>query len=563
MIFAKLQTQFRRSEIPWSDYPRPQFKRESYLCLNGEWEFGEHKDKLNRKITVPFPPESELSGIGEKVKKRVYYRKTFTFPEGFIKKHTFLHFTAIDQSALIFFNGVLVDYHVGGLPFAVKVTPKAGENTLYVIIKDSNDIRVPYGKQRKKRGGMWYTPYSGICGSVWCESLPDGYISTLRVTPTLSSVTVEAVGGGMKTIRVDACGEIIEREFETVVTLDIPNPINWTPENPHLYNFTVTSGEDKVESYFALRTLTIGQYDGVPRLLLNGKPRFFNGLLDQGYFPDGICLPPSSEGYEYDIKTAKSLGFNMLRKHIKVEPPEFYYLCDKLGMMVWQDAVNNGKYSFIRDTALPTFWVRKLPEIFYMRSQTTKRNFICGLIREIDCLYNSPCIVGWTIFNEGWGQFQSKKMYEITKNLDSTRFVDTTSGWFDHNESDVKSVHMYFRPVPLSFVGEKRPYFLSEFGGFSCKIKGHMFNALRAFGYKNFSTGEELEKALVKLYRDEVVPAFRNGLSGAVYTQLTDVEDEVNGFLTYDRKVLKVHPDAFKEVFELLKDPVEPEENNT
>lgn len=557
MITNKLQTPFTHGEIPWSEYPCPQFKRDSFLCLNGEWEFGERADKFNEKIIVPFPPESALSGIARKVKTRVYYRKTFTFPDGFIKHHTFLHFMSIDQRALIVFNGVVVDYHVGGLPFAVKINPKPGKNTLLVIVTDKTDVRVPYGKQRKKRGGMWYTPYSGICGTVWIESLPREYISAMRVTPTLSAITVEAIGGGTKTIKIDTESGVIEREFNGTVTIKIPNPIHWTPENPHLYNFTLTTGEDKVESYFALRTLSIGKSDGVPRLLLNGKPLFFNGLLDQGYYPDGICLPPSSEGYEFDIKTAKSLGFNMLRKHIKVEPPVFYYLCDKLGMTVWQDAVNNGHYSFIRDTALPTFWVRNLPELFYMRSTVTKRNFVCGLIREIECLYNSPCIIGWTIFNEGWGQFQSKKMYEITKSLDNTRFVDTTSGWFDHSASDVKSVHMYFRPVPLSFVGETRPYFLSEFGGFSHKVKGHMFNPLRSFGYKNFNTAEAYLKDLLRLYREEIVPAFRNGLSGAVYTQLTDVEDEVNGLLTYDRKVLKVEPEAFKEVFALLNDPIE------
>ena len=307
----------------------------------------------------------------------------------------------------------------------------------------------------------------------------------------------------------------------------------------------------------ALNYLTIesaGGYmqiiDGIPRILLNGKVYFFNGVLDQGYFSDGIYTPASPNEYARDILAMKSLGFNTLRKHIKVEPEEFYYQCDKLGMIVFQDMVNNGKYSFLRDTALPTIGFKNLRE--KKRTPRERDAFYEGMKRTVSQLYSHPCVVYYTIFNEGWGQFEADKMYALMRELDSTRIIDTTSGWFKKNESDVNSLHVYFKEVKLKGEKGEKPIILSEFGGYSYKIKEHSANLKKTYGYKKFENQGEFENALINLYENEVIPNVQNGLCGAIYTQLSDVEDETNGFLTYDRRVLKVNCERVRATMEKL-----------
>ncbi len=533
-------------DIPHSYYPRPELRRPSYLILNGEWDFslGEYlySEEYNEKITVPFPPESALSGIGRGHKKGEYlhYRREVTLPEGFIRDRLLLHFGAIDQEAWVYINGEQVAERLGGyIPFTVDITEyqSLGAFTISVVCRDNLDIKYPYGKQTNKRGGMWYTPVSGIWQTVWLEAVPEEYIKSLRITPRLNGVLFEVVGGRVeKTLEIEGVGTYTFEGDRLDISLD--NPVLWTPECPKLYNIKITSGEDTVESYFALRTISAGVINGVSRLLLNGEPYIFNGLLDQGYFPDGLFLPASLEGYLDDIRLAKSLGFNMLRKHIKIEPDIFYYLCDREGIAVFQDMVNNSDYSFFRDTALPTIGLQKLPDKHLHKDKECRAIFERTMRETAELLYNHPSVVYYTIFNEGWGQFSADEMYGKLKAIDPTRIIDSTSGWFRRKRSDVDSRHIYFKPLkPKGLDG--RPLVISEFGGYSYRVPEHLFGDAN-YGYKSFKSPEEFEAALTALYKNEVKPLIERGACAFVYTQLSDVEDETNGLITYDRAVVKV-----------------------
>ena len=322
-------------------------------------------------------------------------------------------------------------------------------------------------------------------------------------------------------------------------------PKLWTPEHPYLYTLRITTEQDQIETYFALRTISIEKIDGINRVCINKKPIFMHGVLDQGYYSDGIYLPAEPEEYERDILRMKELGFNMLRKHIKVEPDYFYYYCDKHGMLVVQDMINSGPYSFIRDTALPTIGMKTRKD--RIRGQKKRKEIFKEHTREtISQLYNYPCIMTYTIFNEGWGQFDSDEMYEYVRSLDDSRLIDSTSGWFWQEKSDFDSEHIYFKNIELN--PKERPMFLSECGGFSRTIEGHIYSKYNSYGYGTMATEEELTQAIVKMYEIMVVPAVEKGLCGCVYTQLSDVEEEVNGLYTYDRKVCKVAKEPMQQL---------------
>ncbi len=535
---------------PWNIYPRPLMQRDSFINLNGPWDFcicEETETPLYQEtIRVPYCPQSELSGIGKAVPQTAvcHYRRHFSLPEGFRKEKVLLHFGAADQTARVSLNGHLLGTHTGGyLPFSFDITPYLqAENVLAVSVSDHlNDAILPYGKQKEKRGGMWYTPVTGIWQTVWLESVCRDHIQDIRVHTQKNTVHVELEGTlscGTLTLEEEGLSFPV-REGSCSFTLE--NPVYWTPEEPKLYHFTVkTDAGDCVRSYFALRSLSIENVNGLPRLCLNGKPYFFHGLLDQGYFRDGIFTPETPEDYEKDILTAKSLGFNTLRKHIKIEPQLFYAACDRLGIIVFQDMVNNGRYSFLRDTALPTVGVKRMPGIFNRRTGAMKQAFVTSMEETVSFLKNHPSICLWTIFNEGWGQFDGTKMYRHLKTLDSTRFIDTASGWFGGCESDGNSPHVYFRP--FRFKPHRLPTLLSEFGGYVKKEDGHLFSENASYGYKYFQSRESYMQALEKLYETEIIPAVEKGLCGCIYTQLSDVEDELNGLITYDRQILK--PDA-------------------
>ncbi len=553
------QALLETGETPWQIYPRPQMRRESYVNLNGLWDFSAGSSfpaVYDKKILVPFCPESQLSGIKEHFSEGMglFYRRTFTLPEDFNRGKVLLHIGAADQIAEVYVNQKPVGVHKGGYEtFTLDITDALqAENEL--VIRCSDDLRdksFPYGKQvlPEKRGGMWYTPVSGIWQSVWLESVPERYVEKLHIDNRGAQVKITIEPAMAGNVIVPGLGAFPLEEGCAVIAPDKPH--FWSPEDPYLYEFTLEAGDDRIESYFALRSLEIKTVDGFPRLCLNGKPYFFHGLLDQGYWPDGLFTPAAPQMFAEDILAMKKLGFNTLRKHIKVEPEEFYYQCDKLGMIVFQDMVNNGSYNFLRDTALPTVGLQKLNDKGFHRSKAVRERFVAGMTATVGRLKNHPCICYWTIFNEGWGQFDSDNVCAQFRKLDDTRFIDATSGWFRRKNTDVDSRHVYFKKVALK-AGDK-PLVLSEFGGYSFKPTGHVFNTEQTYGYAKFASAEAFREALEKLYLEQIVPAYKNGLCAAIYTQVSDVEDETNGLLSYDRKVCKADAERMQKIAQLLK----------
>lgn len=578
---------------PWDVYPRPRMVREDWINLNGYWDFGASNvgDPVwDGQILVPFPPESALSGVeGFDAKKTpcLFYRRTFVLEELPAGKRLLLHVGGADQElAAVRFNGetILAEYNplLNG-PLCLELRePRAGENLLELDIWDYGGTDLPWGKQRDKRGGMWYTPVSGLWQTVWLEWVPETFVTEIRCTPTLEDVTVEIqmcrdkhrLSADDRSRSDNADGRVPSLQGKTAdeqcsslqttnatilfegktwpvedgkAVLRPSEPRLWTPEDPHLYEFTVLCGEDQVSSYFALRTVGTGVIDGVPRLLLNGKPYFFNGLLDQGYWSDGLWTPADPACFADDLRLAKGLGFNMVRKHIKIEPALFYYECDRLGVAVFQDLINLGPYNYLRDTVLPTIRIQRVPHLFRRRSRHRAEVFYRHMEAAARTLYSYPSVVYWTVFNEGWGQQYTTEACERMKALDFTRIVDTASGWFRIGRTDVDSRHVYFRAfrLPKRMGGRSmsaptaRPVVLSEFGGYVWKCMDHSFNQEETYGYKTFEKREDWEAALQALYREQIAPAVPQGLCAAVYTQLSDVEDETNGLVTYDRRVVK------------------------
>jgi len=560
---VRLSTPFEESATgkEWEEhYPRPQMKRDSHLSLSGEWNLScRHGKKVTPvgRIRVPFPPESELSGIGRTLGKGEswIYEKSFTLENKSSGERILLHFGAVDQICTLTLNGKQLGvFDSAYQPFTVDITDEVriGENRLVAEVVDTlADKTIPYGKQRTKRGGMWYTPISGIWQPVWLEHVPKDYVKALRITPTLSSVTIETEGGEReKMLRVKTTdGEETYTWTGDAFTLFVKNPVLWTPENPYLYEFTLFCGEDRVDSYFALRTFEARNENGRAALYLNGRPYYVHGLLDQGYFSDGIYLPATPEGYAEDVRQMKECGFNALRKHIKTEPEVFYYECDRQGMLVLQDMVNNGHYSFLLDTALPTLGLKHRRG--HRASRAQKRLFEALAKDTVERLYNHPSVVYYTIFNEGWGQYTGgERVYDDLKALDPTRVYDTASGWFYPARSDVKSEHVYFKPVDLK--PSELPLVLSEFGGYSCKLEGHAFNLDKTYGYRTCKDTADFGDALEALYTNEILPAISKGLCATVLTQVSDVEDETNGLLTYDRRILKVDPARMRRIADAL-----------
>ena len=553
-------------EHPLPEYPRPQLRRDSYLNLNGRWQYairnGKEKEPVSYdgEIVVPFSPESFLSGVMKKVmpEDRLWYRRTFTLPEGFRKDKVLVHFGAVDQSCQVYVNGRLAGSHEGGyLPFSCDVTAAlaAGENTLTVAVTDATSrSRHAYGKQSFHPGGIWYTPQSGIWQTVWLESVPENYVEKLTIIPDLDHKRVRLVlqakdpEGANVVVRKD--GVVIaedwydaSREYEEFPITD-ENLRPWTPEDPFLYDVTVTlKGGDKVESYFGMRKFGVTTVNGKKVLALNDRPIFMSGVLDQGYWSDGLYTPPSDEAMVYDIQKMKECGFNMLRKHIKIEPLRWYYHCDRLGMLVWQDMVSGG-------SRLDPLVIQAAPFLgihlndgrygrFGREEEAGREQFVRDLHDTVELLRNTVSLAVWVPFNEGWGQFDSLLATQTLWELDPTRLVDHASGWHDQGGGDFKSRHVYFKPVRLKH-DKDRVLALTEFGGYSLPVPGHTAGD-KPFGYRMYQSAGEYMDALARLYEQEIIPCLdKQALSAAVYTQVSDVEDEVNGILTFDRKSCKV-----------------------
>ena len=589
------------------EYPRPNLVRDSYFNLNGKWECrineSETADFYDETIIVPFSPESMLSGVGKIVMphQRLHYRKKFTLPEGFKKSRVLLHFGAVDQECSVFVNGIRVGGHKGGyLPFHFDITDslRQGENVLTLSVTDRTE-QSPHarGKQKLQKKGkyasLFYTPQSGIWKTVWMESVEKAYIEDVRITPLYddSSVRFEitvlnacktsgaetsggkASGGETSgTVRLavlDRGGKIgqaeitvrQEKEIKQVISQEIKldgfKP--WTPDTPHLYDVIIRYGEDEVRSYFGMRKLSTGRDGkGILRFFLNNKPYFFNGILDQGYWPESLMTAPSDEALVYDIIKLKEMGYNTIRKHVKIEAERFYYHCDRLGMMVWQDMPNGGgEYNMVFVTHLPNAsdrFARGVSDrhygIFKRKDGEGRRQYYTDLKNMVSPLYNYPSIAVWVPFNEGWGQFDAAKATKEVREIDSGRLINEACGWFDQGGGDMYSIHNYRHKLKVK-PQQDRVVALTEYGGYAYPVEEHL-SCKKEFGYQHYHSTEELTQNYKRLWEEEIYPNLQYGLCSAIYTQTSDIEEEINGVLTYDREIVKLDEDQVKEMNDKL-----------
>ncbi len=555
-----------------TEYPRPQMRRNSYLNLNGRWEYAitdsdESPPRWDGTILVPFSPESALSGVGRSLQpgQTLWYRREVIVPQGFIPAdgRLLLHFGAVDQEAAVYWNGRLLGRHMGGYnAFTLDATDALGpRNSLVVRVHDDTDASFhSRGKQKTRRGGIWYTPQSGIWQTVWMEAVPRHYIEGLRIVPLFDQSAVEVMVRCSQPLQCEATvdGRTVPFTSGEPARIPMPDFRAWSPEDPYLYDLSVTLGEDRVESYFGMRKIEVrADRGGAKRLFLNGEPYFQSGLLDQGYWPDGLYTAPSDEALIYDIQTAKAMGFNLLRKHIKVEPMRWYYHCDRLGMLVWQDMPSGGgKYRFSTITLPLVTGIHRRDNhyrAFARASSQGRGEYMDELEEMVGQLFNAPSVVLWVPFNEGWGQFDSTLVMERLRALDPTRPVDPASGWHDQGAGELRSLHVYFKPFRFRRDRRGRALALSEFGGYNLRVDGHCFNQ-KDYGYRRLPDAAALWRDFSRLYEREVLPAVPRGLCASVYTQLSDVEDELNGLMTYDRRVVKLDADEVRELNERLKE---------
>ena len=574
---------------PLAEYPRPAMRRDSCEILNGPWQYAitqtaEYPAAWQGSILVPYSPEAPASGVGRTLQpgQWLHYHRLFAPPAG-EGGRVLLHFGAVDYACAVQVNGHLAGGHRGGYwPFTLDITDLlngTGRNSLWVAVQDPTGHGTQArGKQTLKPGGMFYPAQSGIWQTVWLERVPDNYIQTLTVTPDYDARTVTVrvhtakpggavnlwamVRAGGVTIAEDWGSDEADQDGE--VTLNIPEEhfFPWSPDTPFLYDLTVgtnqgeEAGFDTVHSYFALRKWSCApDAHGVLRFCLNDKPILLNGLLDQGYWPEGLYTPPSDAAVERELSEVKALGFNLLRKHAKIEPQRWYYHCDRLGLIVWQDIVNGGSaynlwfVTYLTNVLQPL--LRRFPDgkagysLLSRAKPAGREEYAHELADTVQALRCHPCIACWVPFNEGWGQFDAGKAVQALRTLDGTRLVDEASGWFDQGGGDVHSLHNYF--YPLRIRPQKRTVALSEYGGIAWPMPGHE-PPRKTYGYGTAKDRQELTARYKKLQLKTVLPQLEKGLSALVYTQLTDVEDEVNGLFTYDRAAVKPDANAVRSV---------------
>lgn len=580
------------------EYPRPLLMREDYQILNGWWDYAftidyKQPQQYEGRILVPFSPETALSGVGRQLKPDEYlwYRRNFDLPGWDREKgqnRILLHFGAVDQSCEVRINGHKVKRHTGGyLPFEVDISRYAQEsaNELIVAVKDLSDTSYhSKGKQKLNAGGMFYTAQSGIWQTVWLEKVPETYIKEIKTVPDIEKKIIRIkVSSSYSTdkknvdklsrnlpieIKIRKPGlypdpvvkpsqisteDMLETAVLAVSDKWIEIPIEsislWNCETPYLYYFEVKLGDDRAISYFAMRKFSLETkvHEEFLRICLNGEVQFQNGVLDQGYWPESLYTPPSDAAMIFDIQEMKKTGFNMVRKHLKIEPQRWYYHCDRLGIVVWQDMVNGGSYYkhwFVTYGATLLSWLRipmrdVYPRLLSREAKAGRLEFIREMKETIRLLGNHPSIAAWVIFNEGWGQFQTEDMTRIVRRLDPNRLIDQASGWFDQGGGDFSSLHNYFFKLFIRPERE-RASVLSEFGGYSYREPGHCAKE-KLYGYGICKNKKDLEKRFLERWSGvrNLIP---QGLSASIYTQWTDVEEEINGVFTYDREVRKIEP---------------------
>ena len=574
-------------ECPLAEYPRPQMKRESWVCLNGVWEYAiidgkesTKPEKYDGEILVPFSPESLLSGVGRQLKpgQELWYKRKIEFENISNDKKVLLHFGAVDQHCIVYLNGSEAGRHSGGYwPFMLDITDLIilGENSISVCVTDDSDLsNEAYGKQKIERGGIWYTSQSGIWQTVWYEIVPKKHIESIKITPMYrdSAVEIKVMGDALSGIVHIKDGDkiVAQGTLENGTSyISLPDFKSWSPESPFLYDVEITAGDDKVLSYFGMREFGISyEENGYPMLLLNGNPIFHNGLLDQGYWSDGMYTPPADEAMIWEITQIKKMGFNMLRKHIKIEPLRWYYHCDRLGIIVWQDFVSGGgPYRDIMVKYAPWlgFKFSDTEKNYALHGRASKAGrdvFLRDAERTIDLLYNTVSLALWVPFNEGWGQFDSEKVCDMIKVMDPTRQIDHASGYHDQGTGDLESYHIYYKRFrPKHKKNSDRVLALTEFGGYSLPIQHHMASK-KLFGYKIFKNRQELQNSIEGLYEKDVLPNISKGLGAIVYTQVSDVEDEINGLFTYDREIVKIDEKKMLEMNKKIFDAFENEVSN-
>lgn len=550
------------------EYPRPIMERAEWQNLNGLWDYAilpvgrQTPSTFDGKILVPFAIESSLSGVQKKVGKEneLWYQREFTIPSKWKNNRILLHFGAVDWKADIWVNDIKVGHHTGGYtPFSFDITSalKSGSNKLVVKVWDpTNDSYQPRGKQVNRPEGIWYTSVTGIWQTVWLEPVSEKYFTNVKITPdidnkklTIVAETNESSASDKVEVKVMDGSKVVAsgRSINHLpVEITMPDEVKlWSPDSPFLYDLEITlwsdnKPQDKVKSYAAMRKYSIKRDDkGIVRLQLNNKDMFQFGPLDQGWWPDGLYTAPTDDALKFDIQKTKDFGFNMIRKHVKVEPARWYMHCDRLGMIVWQDMPSGDRG--------PQWQPRQyFNGVEWLRSPESEANYRKEWKEIIDFLYSYPCVGVWVPFNEAWGQFKTKEIAEWTKQYDSSRLVNPASGGNHYPVGDILDLHNYPQPELYLYDGQ-RATVLGEYGGIGWAVKGHLWEPDRNWGYVQFNSSKEVTDEYVK-YAGQLKELIKHGFSAAVYTQTTDVEVEVNGLMTYDREVIKMDEQRIKQV---------------